>query len=147
MKKSESTETKIILVNNHFLNMLACFLDIDLLNFDENGFFFVDNSSSKTQANTANNNHIQNIQNQNEQNYSYSSDRLTITTPTDDSVATATSSFGSNIGDSSALLCKFCYNPLAIYLINFDQALKICPNQNVIFQTSLGKLYFLFLMH
>lgn len=127
---------------DHFLNMLACYLDIDLLNLDENGFFFVDTCSAKAQANTANN---QNIQHQNEQNYAYSSDPLTITTPTDDTVATATSSFGSKTGDSSALLCKFCYNPLAIYLINFDRALKLCPNQNVIFPNSL-KLNYIFLI-
>lgn len=92
---------------------MICGIDIDLLNFDENLF-------CADFPNTPRNDTI--VSNQQANIYQHSQ----LISPTN------IDCFHSNIGDST-LLCKYCFNPLAIYLINFDRAIKLCSNQNVSF--------------
>lgn len=94
-------------------------LDIDLFSIDENYLVQVGESSK-------------NQREENDQtNKSNQAASLYAQYTQSDSIVDV--GFRSNIGNSSSILCKFCYNPLAVYLINYDRAIKLCTNQNVSF--------------
>lgn len=91
-------------------------LDIDLLNFDDNTYLFCGDNSKELQ------------------NVASCGGMVETGKPFDNLIPPShlvdTDNGHSSISDST-LLCKYCYGPVAIYMLNFNRALKLCTNSNV----------------
>ena len=97
--------------------MTDCLLDIDLFNFDENGGFF--NSTDLCHEKPATTNEMAKVHRP----------FPNLISPTESECV------HSKISDST-ILCTYCYGPLAVYMLSYERAIKLCTNPLVYF----GKL-------